>query len=60
MSRSTRNSLTVLKILFTLFLLRRHEMNHRQFSFLKSRLGILRFAYAVFMKGGQIDTKARL
>lgn len=35
-------------------------MNHRQYSFMKSRLGILRFTCAAFVKGGQIDTIAKL
>lgn len=59
-SHYIKGSLTVLKILFTSFLLRSHEMNHRQCSFIKSRLGILRFTCAAFVTGGQIDTIAKL
>lgn len=35
-------------------------MNHRQCSFMKSRLGILRFTCAAFVKDGQIETIAKL
>ena len=43
------------------FLFRRHEMNHPQCSFMKSRLVILRFTCAAFVKGGQIENSfARL
>lgn len=35
-------------------------MNHRQCSFMKSCLGILRFTCAAFVTGGKIDTIAKL